>query len=236
MIRTRDRAERWEEAALAAFLLLCLLFSFLRDFFPVLDKGLTAAVFLAIFFVLRQIRDLRLNLEEGAVQEIFFATNEEFYRSAREAVQGAKREIRVTYFRTVPPTKVGSIESREYFDEVLKFARTKGTVRRIIGVSNEAMAEWCTTQAQQARTIPRYNIRVLETTNQAVEPMSVAMIDDDVMYMAFSGPTDQQLGGIREDAPKLVRFHQSRFDQLWERGIDPRDDTLPGATLSREQK
>jgi hypothetical protein len=40
------------------------------------------------------------------------------------------------------------------------------------------------------------------------------------MYMAFSGPTAQQLGGIREDAPKLVRFHQNRFDQLWAGGVD----------------
>jgi hypothetical protein len=120
----------------------------------------------------------------------------------------------------VPPTKLTSAESREYFQEVLKFARAKGTVRRIVAVSNKAMAEWCKTHAEEVSMIPRYNIRVLITVHQRVEPTSVAMFDDDVMYMAFSGPTDQQLGGIREDAPKLVRFHQSRFDQLWEYGMD----------------
>lgn len=99
MIRIRDRADRWEEAALTVFLLTCFLLSFLKDLFSVLDKGLMAAIFLAIFFILRQIRDVRLNLEKAAIQETFFATNEEFYESAREAVQRGKREIRATYFR-----------------------------------------------------------------------------------------------------------------------------------------
>jgi hypothetical protein len=63
-------------------------------------------------------------------------------------------------------------------------------------------------------------VRIIRTDHQRVEPMSMALIDDDTMYMAFPGPTDQQLGGIREDAPKLAHFHQSRFDQLWERGVD----------------
>jgi hypothetical protein len=220
MVRVRDRADRWEEAALAGFLLLCFALSFLKELFPVLDRGLTAAIFLAIFFLLRQIRDLRLNLEKAAAREVFFSTNEEFYDSAREAVSCGKSEIRATYFRRVPPTKLASAESKEYFEEVVRFARTKGTVRRIIAVSNEAMAEWCKTQAELVREIPRYNIRVLDTVHQKVEPTSVVMIDDDVMYMAFSGPTDQQLGGIREDAPQLVRFHQNRFDQLWESGMD----------------
>jgi hypothetical protein len=42
---------------------------------------------------------------------------------------------------------VFSTESREYFDEVLNFARRKGTVRRIIGIGNDAMANWCVTRA-----------------------------------------------------------------------------------------
>jgi hypothetical protein len=233
MIRTRDRSERLEEAALAAFLSVCFLLSFVKDFIPVLDRTLTASVFLAIFFILRQIRDLRLNLEEAGIREVFFATNDEFYRSASDAVRGGKREIRVTYFRTVPPTNLPSIESGQYFDAVLRFARTRGTVRRIIGVPNSAMAEWCITQAQHVRTIPRYNVRVVDTRNQTVEPMSFALIDDDVMYMAFSGPTAPQLGGIREDAPRLVHFHQSRFDQLWDRATD--FQSLLDATGSQAQ-
>lgn len=221
MVRPRDKSEQWEELALALFLMVCFLLAFLKDIFPVLDEVLNAAVFAAIFFILKQLRDLRLALlEAGNTREIFFATNEEFYGSAREAVQRAQREVRVTYFRDVPPTKLASGESKEYFDEVLRFARTKGTVRRIIGVPNKDLAEWCKSQAGAAEKIARYNVRVVVTENQQVEPMSAALIDDDVMYMAFSGPTDQQLGGIREDAPQLVRFHQNRFDQLWERGTE----------------
>lgn len=221
MIRPQTSADRLEEIALSIFLLICFLLAFLKDVFPVLDKGLTAALFAALFFTLRQIHELRADLrEDSESSEIFFATNEEFYRSAREAVQRAKREICATYFRPAPPTVLTSQESKDYFEEVMKFARHKGTVRRIIGVSNSAMAHWCAEQQSRVASHPRYSIRVLRTDGQRVEPMSVALIDDETMYMAFSGPTDQQLGGIREDAPKLAQFHQNRFDQLWERGVN----------------
>jgi hypothetical protein len=220
MIRLRDKADRSEEVALSIFLFLCFLLAFMKDLFPVLDKGLSAAVFAAIFFVLKQIHDLRLEVQSSGTREQFFATNEEFYSSARDEVRRANREIRVTYFRSAPPTKIASRESREYFEEVIKFTHNKGTVRRIIGVSNKSLAEWCVSQAEQVNRNPRYNVRVIVTANQAVEPMSACLIDDEVMFMAFSGPTDQQLGGIRVASPKLVQFHQNRFDQLWAAGSD----------------
>lgn len=219
MPRTRDKSEAWEEAALATFLVLCFLLAFLKDVFPVLDKGLQAAVFAAILFTLKQIRDLKLEIRYGG-GEVFFSTNEEFYRSARSAVHDAKREIRVTYFRDKPPTDLASVEGKDYFNEIIRFAQQKGTVRRIIGVPNDAMADWCVKQAQLVTKHPRYHVKVIDTRHQAIEPMSACLIDDDVMYMAFSGPTHQQLGGIREDAPQLVHFHQNRFDQLWAAGED----------------
>jgi hypothetical protein len=219
VVRVKDRSDKWEEIALSAFLLVCFVLAFLKDLFPVLEKGLTAAMFAAVFFVLKQIRDLRIEMQGSKPAEVFFATNEEFYGSAKDAVNRAKREVRVTYFRTASPTKIASRQSRDYFAAIVRFAQ-KGTVRRIIGVSNKDMAEWCVSQAELVRRTPRYNVRVIVTTNQPVEPMSACLIDDDTMYMAFSGPTDQQLGGIREDAPKLVHFHQNRFDQLWAAGTD----------------
>jgi len=219
MPRTRDKTEAWEEAALALFLASCFLLSFFKDLLPFLEKGLQAAVFVGILFILKQLRDLRLELRYGS-GEVFFSTNEEFYSSARRAVLNAEREIRVTYFRENPPTELASIEANEYFAEILRFAEQKGTVRRIIGVPNAAMAEWCRAQAETVAKYPRFHVRVIVTKNQTIEPMSACLIDDSVMYMAFSGPTAQQLGGIREDAPKLVHFHQNRFDQLWAAGTD----------------
>jgi hypothetical protein len=221
MMRLRDKTEKIEELALLFFLLVCAGMSFFKDFLPsVVNDGLTAAIFLATFFILRQLRDLRLELQGARTREVFFATNEKFYSSAREAVRRANDEVRVTYFRNAPPSTVASSESGEYFAEVRRFAQRKGTVRRIIGVANKELADWCAAEAEHVRKNPRYHARVIVTKNQAVEPMSACIIDDDVMYMAFSGPTHQQLGGIREDAPGLVHFHQNRFDQLWATGTD----------------
>ncbi|WP_285508351.1 hypothetical protein [Actinokineospora sp. NBRC 105648] len=172
---------------------------------------------------MRQVRALRITLQDSNAVEVFFATNEEFYSSARDAVRRAEREVRVTYFRETPPTRLASVESKEYFAEIIRFAQARGTVRRIIGVSNAEMAQWCADQVACVAENPGYNVRVIVTVAQAVEPMSACLIDDDAMYMAFSGPTAQQLGGIREDAPKLVHFHQNRFDQLWGDGVDLAD-------------
>lgn len=220
MMRLRDRAEKVEELALLVFLLICAVLALFKELVPALDGGLTAAIFVATFFILKQIRDLRIELQDGRIREVFFETNEKFYGSAREAVRRANQEIRVTYFRDAPPTTVASSESGEYFAEIRKFAQRKGTVRRIIGVANKELAEWCAVEAEYVRNNPRYHARVIVTKNQAIEPMSACIIDDHVMYMAFSGPTHQQLGGIREDAPGLVHFHQNRFDQLWATGTD----------------
>jgi hypothetical protein len=220
MASFRVGTDKIEETVLTIFLAACVLLAALKDVFPVLDKGLTAAMFAALFFLLRQVRDTRLAVGEIGHTEIFLATDEEFYRSLKNAVQRAEREVRATYFRTVPPSRLTSRESAAYFQEILAFARKKGTVRRLIGVSNDAIADWCAEQADQVAKHPRYHVRVIDTRCQPVEPMSVCIVDDDVMYMAFSGSTDNQLGGIREDAPKLVSFHQSRFEQLWADATD----------------
>lgn len=219
MRRSPEKTDRLEEKALTAFLIACFFMALVKEFYPGLDKGLDAALFVAVFFVLKQVRDLRVDVLEAGRKEIFFATNEEFYSCARAAVQQAKREVRVTYFRSAPPTRLASSESKEYFAEVVKFAG-RGTVRRIVGVPNRAVAEWCASEAELVRANPNYHCRVILTVNQPIEPMSACLIDDDIMFMAFSGPTDQQLGGIREYAPKLVQFHQNRFDQLWALGTD----------------
>ncbi|MQY20425.1 hypothetical protein [Nocardia macrotermitis] len=219
----RIPSERWEEIALSFFLFVCFLLAFFKDLFPFLEKGLTAAMFAAVFFVLKQIRDLRIAVQETKPTQLFFATNEEFYDSAREAVHRGTQEVRVTYFRDVPASDLSSEESHRYFDEVVDFARRKGTVRRIVGIANDAMAEWCATQLPLVRHNPRYHVRIIDTTNQVVEPMNICLIDNDIIYMAFSGPTDQQLGGMRVDGPELARFHQNRFDQLWGQGTDLED-------------
>ena len=48
MVKPRAKSDRWEELALSVFLLVCFLLAFLKDLFPVLDKGLAAAPFATV--------------------------------------------------------------------------------------------------------------------------------------------------------------------------------------------
>lgn len=128
---------------------------------------------------MRQIRGLRLELNKALAVAKFSSQQTKNSTNRLARLFSVEREIRTAYFRTVPPTKLASTESRECLQEVIRFARTKGTVRRIIAVPNKAMAEWRKTHAEEVRAIPRHNIRVLVTVHQRVEPTSVATIDED---------------------------------------------------------
>jgi hypothetical protein len=210
------RSEAVEEWALLVFLFSCFLLAFFKDVFPVLDKGLTAALFAGVFFVLKQIRDLRLEIrsrEEFA--EKFFPSAKDFYSSAARAVDRARQEVCATYFRDAAPDEYAGKEAVQYFDRVVRFAREQGAVRRIIKVDNASLANWCQRQAELADEVAGYYVRVLNLPAGSVEPMNMAILDRSVVYLAFAGPTDQQLGGVRPPGSQLAGFLQARFDDHW---------------------
>ncbi|MCD2188262.1 hypothetical protein [Actinomycetospora soli] len=212
-MNTRSRSEAIEEVALLVFLLACFLLSFFKDLFPVLEEGLAAAVFAGLLFLLKQIRDLRLELREKEVEEKYFANADEFYSSAARAVGRANREICATYFRDEPPSGRGD-KRDAYFAAVIEAARQRRTVRRIIKVTNPDLAQWCVDQKKLCEEVESYYVRVL-TISGDVEPMNMAILDEEVVYLAFAGPTGSQIGGVRPQGRRLASFFRSRFDEHW---------------------
>lgn len=223
-MNSETKSEVYEEWALAIFLVACFLLSFFKDVFPLLEKGLEAALFAAVFFILKQVRDLRVEVRGGRNRESFFESAQDFYTTAAESVRRGKREIRATYFRDAPPGEAVGDACERYFEDIVEFARTRRrTVRRIISVNNKEMVEWCRAQADLDNSIPSYYVRVLDTGAGAVEPMSMVIIDDETIYLAFSGHTHEQLGGVRPRGEKLAQFLRQRFDSHWAVSIPARE-------------
>ncbi|MFY1627495.1 hypothetical protein ACN268_30540 [Micromonospora sp. WMMD735] len=218
------KSEVVEEWALLVFLLACFLLAFFKDIYPVLDKSLTAAVFASAFFILKQIRDLRIEVRSlDDPPEKHYPSAREFYESAARAVTRSQHQICATYFRNNRPTKDFGKAAEQYFDAVLRFAKEKGTVRRIIKVTNPELAAWCREQEALDRSIPRYYVRVLNPAQGNMEPMNMAIMDKTITYLLFADHTDTQLGGVRPTGKQLAEFLQARFDEHWRLAIPIRD-------------
>ncbi|GLW29209.1 hypothetical protein Areg01_21490 [Actinoplanes regularis] len=209
-----DTVEDWVTWAFVGF---CFFLALFKDVFPWLDKGLTAALFAAVFLILRQLRDLRIDLRKKEFQEDYYPTGNQLYSSVISAIVETRHEICATYFRDTPPSPAVGEEARRYFKKVVDFARTKGTVRRIIKVDNPQLTDWCLEQARLAETVPRLNVRVLNPGSGGVEPMNVIILDGTSAYLSFAGATPEQVGGVRPPGGKHTAFLQARFNEHWRR-------------------
>ena len=210
------KSEVVEEWALLVFLLACFLLAFFKDIFPVLDKGLTAAIFASAFFILKQIRDLRIEVRNrDDPPEKYYPSAQEFYESATRSVTRTQHQICATYFRNDIPTRDFGRAASQNFDAVFRFALEKGVVKRIIKVTNPELALWCKEQAELVKSNPRFYVRVLNPAEGNVEPMNMAIMDKTVTYLLFADQTDTQLGGVRPTGKQHTEFLQARFDEHW---------------------
>ena len=210
---TSDSVEEW---VTWAFVGLCFLLSLLKDLFPLIEKGIPAALFAAIFLMLRQIRDLRVNLNRKGLDEDYYPTGQELYAAVIRELGRTQHEICATYFRDTPPSPVVGDEATRYFEKVVEFGKEKGVVRRIIKVTNPQLAHWCLEQAELAKELPRLHIKVLNPVADGVEPMNVIIFDGAVAYLSFAGVTPSQVGGVRPPGPRHTAFLQERFEKHWQ--------------------
>lgn len=157
---------------------------------------------------------------------VWYRTNPEFYRAAAEQVRRARSEIRVTYIRRHPPTHYTSAASAEYFAAVLDWARaaadgdSERTVRRIIGVPESGgtpdpvMLSWVRDHYEETAGLLNYEVNVLRWPTGA-DGQNMALIDDSVAFLAFSGGAHQKLNGFSVEDPTFLGYYAGYFDQLW---------------------
>ncbi len=154
----------------------------------------------------------------------WYRNNREFYEAASARAQQARSEIRVTYTRRYPPTQYTTPASAEYFRTILDWANEDSdderSVRRIIGiperngVPDSDMFSWARQHYEDSKHILTYEASVLRWT-AAADGLNMALIDDSVVFLAFSGGPRQKLNGFSVEDPTFMTYFAAYFDQLW---------------------
>ncbi|MRH93088.1 hypothetical protein GFY24_37675 [Nocardia sp. SYP-A9097] len=154
----------------------------------------------------------------------WYRDNPEFYSAAAEVVRKAQRDIRVTYLRRHPPTMFTSPASAAYFAAILDWAREcdagERSARRVIAVPptgigpEPAMLGWLRRHHDETEGLLNYEASVFEWGATA-DGVNMALLDDDVAFLAFSGGSRQKLNGFSVADPTFVEYFIRYFEQLW---------------------
>ncbi|MER6010151.1 helix-turn-helix transcriptional regulator [Streptomyces bluensis] len=154
----------------------------------------------------------------------WYRTNPEFYDAAAKQVRKARSEIRVTYTRRFPPDQYRAKASADYFEAILDWARQDAederSVRRIIGipeldgVPDRDVLAWAREHRDKTIGILNYEASVLRWTARA-DGLNMALVDDDVVFLAFSGGVRQKLNGFSVKDHTFMSYFSSYFEQLW---------------------
>ncbi|MFD8220832.1 helix-turn-helix domain-containing protein [Streptomyces sp. NPDC059697] len=161
---------------------------------------------------------------EARLAAHWYRNNREFYEAACTRVQQARSEIRVTYTRRYPPTQYTTRASADYFKAILDWASEDSdderSVRRIIGIPecdgqpDSDMFSWARQHYTDSKHILTYEANVLRWT-AAADGLNMALIDDSVVFLAFSGGPRQKLNGLSIEDPTFMTYFAAYFDQLW---------------------
>jgi hypothetical protein len=163
----------------------------------------------------RRLDALQISLAATPVE--YHVDNDEFYGKLTERVMhGAEHRIDVTYLRKVPPSAFAQEKSRKYFQTILEWAGDDPSrvVRRIIGVHTEAMREWAHQHWLETRNIANYEARIVDYQARP-DMLNMALIDDRLVYLAFSGRTDQSMSGMSIDDSRACQYFTLYYDQNW---------------------
>lgn len=160
----------------------------------------------------------------STVGATWFRDNPEFYRANADQVRRARTEIRLTYVRQYPPTVFTTQASVEYFSAVLDWARTQDneqrSVRRVIGIPylngapDDQMMRWLRTHHEETADILTYEAAVVPWHSRA-DGLNMALFDDNVAFLAFSGGGRQKLNGFCVCDRTFTGYFIAHFEQLW---------------------
>lgn len=149
--------------------------------------------------------------------------NSEFYAAARESISTATRQIRVTYARQYPPSRVSTPEATEYFASILDWAAKPGarSVERIFGVpvassgARRRMVSYLQEHALEIeeRGLSKYQPFAFEYTAKA-DLLNMALFDHEVAFIAVSGHHPENLSGVRIMDSEYTTLLVSYFEQL----------------------
>ena len=163
-----------------------------------------------------------------------FANYPEFYRALNASLINAEQSLRLTHIRDHPPTAF-RMEST-YYGDVEEWAvnHPACAVRRVIAITNDAMAAWAEALAEVESNIPNFHIRSCEWS--ARFPMiNMAIVDKHEVYLALSGESPEETAGIVMLDEEVGRYFVEYYDNLW-RQSTPLPEALARYSANRDAR
>jgi hypothetical protein len=179
-------------------------------------------VFASILLLISMVECLeRQAKDDSRVFVRLYETQGDFYRELRNKVDEASKRVFTTYLRRYKPGLLGEAAD-SYFAKCRAWADKSSdhVFRRVVIRSeHEGMAQWLENElaaAEAARAKGRhYSIRLLEWELHDADALSIAIIDSDYIFVAFSGEEDK-LTGFSVRSPRLVsNYFLPYFEKMW---------------------
>lgn len=177
-------------------------------------------IFITLFMILRTALQSNRTLEDlqrPSTPVSYFSDNREFYGDlAKHVASTAKYKLAVSYFRGSPPTNFTQDEAKDYFAEVLSWAKDNPSraVRRIICVDTDEMRTWIDQHLDETAGIANYEARIISGLGN-IDLLNVAILDNHLVYLAFSGPTGQHMSGMSMEGPRACEYFKEYYDKVW---------------------
>ncbi|MEU8238443.1 hypothetical protein AB0C07_09375 [Actinoplanes missouriensis] len=150
-----------------------------------------------------------------------YASQAEFYRELRNRVDRASGHVYTSYLRRYEPALLGDA-AKSYFAECKAWAQRSDAhiFRRVITRSSiEHDRKWIEEQRNfEGETRKRgrhYTVRILPWDLHDADAISVAIIDSEYIFVAFSGEEDK-LTGFSLRSPRLAQdYFLPYYERIW---------------------
>lgn len=221
--------ERWDRRILKALLMMSIPAYFVAlflgrelGFSRYFEAPLTAA---SILYLLVAVDRLVLIWRESTRSRVpvrLYETSADFYLELAARVSQAKRRVWTTYLRPVPFNSLGP-DAENYFRVCAQWAArdpNNHAFRRIViqprCIEMQNMLHIETDRSDSLN----YTVRVTE--NNIGDAISMAIVDDEFVFVTFLAERDE-FKGFSCHSRELVALFQSYHIQLWQNSVDVRD-------------
>ncbi|WP_030490234.1 hypothetical protein [Micromonospora chokoriensis] len=233
--------ERWDRRVLKAALLVSIPLYFVALFMgrelgfnKYIEGPLVSASILYLLVSLDKLVAVWRDSARGRVELRTYETAAEFYLDLAARVLQARRRVWTTYLRPVSIQSLGP-DAETYFRVCEQWAARDPAghaFRRIVirpeGLGMEGMLEI----EQKRNRRPNYTVRVAK--NNTGDAISMAVVDDDIVFVTFVVERDE-FKGFSCQSRELGSLFQSYHSLLWQTGVDVGDYVASGASAQQQR-
>lgn len=149
---------------------------------------------------------------------------QEFYRDLRTCAENARNEIKTSYMRRFPPGSLGG-EAELYFNSIVEWALRDPNhlLRRVVCKPEGGLLAWVQGQDTKSQVKDsHYRIRILDWTVRDVDAISVAVIDEDLVFFVFSG-TEESMKGFSIRNRDVAGYFTEYYNAVWHSSVPLKD-------------